>query len=84
MLPHVVICHGVVTGLRVVLLLSDILAGPGLFDFLKEWHEVECTLAEVFAAANIMVVVVEDQWNIEFFADWEKVMDGPVLSSGNY
>lgn len=79
MLPHVTVCHGIVTGLRVVLFLRDVLAGPGLLDFGEEWQEIEGTFAKVVAVANVVVVVIEDKGDIKFMADGEEVVDGPIL-----
>lgn len=73
------ISHGIVTGLRVVLFLGDVLAGPCLFYFGEERQEIKGTLAEVFAVANVVVMVVKDKGDIKFMADGEEVMDGPVL-----
>lgn len=69
MFSHVIICHGIVTGLRVVLFLRDVLAGPCFFYFGKERQEIEGTLAEVFAVANVVMMVVQNKGDIKFMAD---------------
>lgn len=62
-----------------MLFLCDVLAGPCFLYFGKERQEIEGTLAEVFAVANVVVMVVEDKGDIKFVAGREEVVDGPAL-----
>lgn len=81
MLAAVARGDGTVAGFGVVHLLLDALALPGVGDALLQlgFRNVEGSFAAVGGVeANVVVVVVEHQGDVELFANRQEVVDGPA------
>lgn len=74
--------HGRYSGgrwLRVVHLLCDALARPRLSDGRVELHDVLGAFAQLGGVEDdVVMVIVQDEWDVELLADGEQVMDVPA------